>query len=203
MTRTVSVRLPPLQELTPRQTEISEKIASRRGGTRGPFLIWLRSPELCERVEALGAFCRFESALPLRLRELSLLIAARHFDARYSWNAHFEKAIDAGLPADSVEQLARNEIPDFGDDTEAAILHRFATEVLEKHFVTDGTFAAGLDAFGEQGLVDLIGSLGNYSMLAMLLNTFQVDPKPGWPEPFPDVRGFAKVEPSTETTTSV
>lgn len=31
-------------------------------------------------------------------------------------------------------------------------------------------------------------------MLAMLLNTSQVDLKPGDPEPFPDVRGFTKVD---------
>nr|WP_218617726.1 hypothetical protein [Cryptosporangium aurantiacum] len=154
---------------------------------------------MCERVEALGAFCRFESSLPLRLRELSLLIAARHFDAAYSWNAHADKAVEVGIPAESVQQLAQGVTPDFGDDHEAAILYRFSTEVLEKHFVSDETFAAGLAAFGEQGLVDLIGSLGNYSMLAMLLNTFQVDLKPGWTEPYPDVRGFAKVAPETAT----
>ena len=33
-------------------------------------------------------------------------------------------------------------------------------------------------------------------MLAMLLNTFQVDLKPGDEPPFPDVRGFAKVDPA-------
>jgi 4-carboxymuconolactone decarboxylase len=33
-------------------------------------------------------------------------------------------------------------------------------------------------------------------MLAMLLNTFQMELKPGDPEPFPDVRGFAKVNPA-------
>lgn len=188
------MRLPPLRELTPRQAEISERIASRRGGTRGPFLIWLRSPELCERVEALGAYCRFESALPDRLRELALLIAARHFDAQYSWNAHADKAVAAGLSAASVQRLAERSDPDFGDP-EAEIMYRFATEVLEKHFVSDETFAAGMEAFGEQGLVDLIGSLGNYSMLAMLLNTFEVDLQPGRPAPFPDVRGFERVEP--------
>ena len=32
-------------------------------------------------------------------------------------------------------------------------------------------------------------------LVTMLLNTFQVDLKPGDPEPFPDVRGFAQVEP--------
>ncbi len=45
---------------------------------------------------------------------------------------------------------------------------------------------------GEQGVVDLIGCLGNFSMLAMLLNTFQVDLQPVEP-PFPDVHGFARV----------
>ena len=53
------------------------------------------------------------------------------------------------------------------------------------------TFSAALAEWGEAGLVDIIGCLGNFSMLAMLLNTFQVDLKPGDPEPFPDVRGFS------------
>jgi hypothetical protein len=47
--------------------------------------------------------------------------------------------------------------------------------------------------WGEAGLADIIGRLGNFSMLAMLLNTCQVDLKPGDPPPFPDVRGSAKV----------
>jgi 4-carboxymuconolactone decarboxylase len=184
------VRLAPLDQLSSRQAEISERIASRRGGTRGPFLVWLRSPELCERVEALGAYCRFESALPPRLRELTLLIAARHFDAQYSWNAHVDKAVDAGVARESLERLARREQPAFTAADEQLLYH-FATEILESHFVSDETFTAGLAAFGEQGLVDLIGSLGNYSMLAMLLNTFQVDLQPNRPAPFPDIRGFA------------
>lgn len=190
------MRLGPLTELTPEQAELSARITSRRGGTRGPFLVWLRSPGLCDRVEALGAYCRFDSALPLRLRELSLLIAARHFDAQYSWNAHVGKAVDAGVDRDALLRLARGEAPEFPRADER-VLHAFATEVLERHFVTDETFAAGLAEFGERGLVDLIGSLGNFSMLAMLLNTFQVDLQPDREPPFPDVRGFAKV-PLTE-----
>ncbi|WP_242666095.1 carboxymuconolactone decarboxylase family protein [Parafrankia irregularis] len=188
------VRLKPLETLSPRQAEISDRITSRRGGTRGPFLVWLRSPELCERVEALGAFCRFESALPLRLRELSLLIAARHFDAQYSWNAHVDKAADAGVDRAALERLARREDPAFTAPDEQ-LLYQFATEVLTEHFVRDETFAAGLAAFGEQGLVDLIGSLGNFSMLAMLLNTFQVDLQKDRTSPFPDISGFTRVGP--------
>ncbi|MDT3443407.1 MULTISPECIES: carboxymuconolactone decarboxylase family protein [unclassified Pseudofrankia] len=192
------MRLEPIQELTPRQAEISARITARRGGTRGPFLVWLRSPELCERVESLGAYCRFESALSPRLRELSLLIAARHFDAQYSWNAHVDKAVDTGVSREGLERLARREDPRFpaADDQ---LLYQFATEVLERHFVSDETFAAGLAAFGEQGLVDLIGCLGNFSMLAMLLNTFQVDLQASRPAPFPDIRGYVKIDSDSDS----
>jgi 4-carboxymuconolactone decarboxylase len=142
-------------------------------------------------VEALGAYCRFESSLDLRLRELSLLIAARHFDAQYSWNAHIGKAVDAGVSRESLQALAENKEPGFTRRDED-IVYQFSTQILGEHFVSDETFAAALEEFGEQGVVDLIGSLGNFSMLAMLLNTFQVDLQAVEP-PFPDVRGYARV----------
>ena len=190
------MRLPALTELTPRQQEVSDAIAAKRGATRGPFLIWLRSPELAEKVDALGAYCRFDSGINERLRELSLLIAARHFDAGYSWNAHHKKAIEVGVSAEAIKELASNEVPHFTHADEQ-LLYAFATQVLGQHFVDQETFDAALAEWGEAGVVDIIGSLGNYSMLAMLLNTFQVDLKPGDPEPFPDVRGFAKVDPES------
>jgi hypothetical protein len=87
------MRLPALKDLSSRQQEISDRITARRGATRGPFLVWLRSPELCERVEALGAYCRFESGLDPRIRGSADPRAepahrGRCFDAQYSWNAH-------------------------------------------------------------------------------------------------------------------
>lgn len=185
------MRLPKLTGLSPRQQEISDRITSRRGGTRGPFLVWLRSPELCEKVEALGAFCRFESSLDPRLRELSLLIAARHWDAQYSWNAHVGKAADLGVSRESLTALAEHREPHFTSKDED-IVYRFSSEILGDHFVSDATFAEALAELGEQGIVDLIGSLGNFSMLAMLLNACQVDLQAVEP-PFPDVRGYAKV----------
>jgi len=34
-----------------------------RGGMGGPFHAWLHSPELADRAQHLGAYCRFDSAL--------------------------------------------------------------------------------------------------------------------------------------------
>jgi 4-carboxymuconolactone decarboxylase len=189
------MRLPRLapEDHTPAQRELSDRITARRGGTRGPFLVWLRSPGLCERVESLGAYCRFESNLPEKLRELSLLIAARHFDAQYSWNAHVDKAVASGIAPEAIAALARKERPEFGAEDEQ-VFFDFCWELLSEHFVSDDTFTAALEHFGDAGLVDTIGCLGNFTMLSMLLNTFQVDLQADREPPFPDVRGYARLE---------
>lgn len=178
-------------ELSPRQRELAARIAGRRGQVRGPFQVWLHSPELCDKVEALGAFVRFESSLDLRLRELILLIAARHFDAQYSWNAHIDKAAEAGVSRDALEALAGRRSPSFDRRDEQAI-YAFCTELLERHFVADETFGEAHELFGDQGVVDIVGTLGNFSMLGMCLNAFEVDLQPDRVPPFPDVNGYAR-----------
>lgn len=187
------MRLPDLDvtNLSEKQKVLYDRIAGRRGHVRGPFLLWLRSPELCDKVEGLGAFCRFESNLPERIRELSLLIAARQFDAQYSWAAHADKAVAAGVDEQAVQDLAHGKVPHFANRDET-VFYNFAMELLTKHFVSDKNFSAALECFGERGMIDIIGCLGNYTMLAMLLNTFQVPLRDGIEPPFPDIENFSK-----------
>ncbi|MDX2377530.1 hypothetical protein M4I32_12035 [Microbacterium sp. LRZ72] len=187
----------PREDMTERQGELADRIIAKRGKIGGPFKVWLNSPELCDRVEALGAFVRFDCSLPERIREYSLLVAARYFDAQFSWNAHVDKAIETGVPAEAVEALATWQEPEFGDDTELATFHELAVELLTTHFVSDEMFARARDVFTDQQLVDTIGLLGNFTMLSMCLNMFQVDLQPDRTPPFPDVRGYEKVVPAT------
>lgn len=189
------MRLPtlPADQLSSRQKTLYERIAGKRGAVRGPFQVWLHSPELCDRVEALGTYVRFDCSLSEKLREFSILITARHWDAQHSWNAHVDKAIAAGLPREVTRAIAEGREPAFEADDER-VFYQFSREVLEKHFVSDETFAAALKIFGNQGVVDIIGCLGNFSMLAMCLNAFQVDLDPSKAPPFPDVGGYGKVE---------
>jgi 4-carboxymuconolactone decarboxylase len=183
------MRLEPLTPdvMTPAQRELSDRITARRGGTRGPFLVWLRSPNLCDRVEALGAYVRFETSLPLKYRELGLIMAARHWDAQYSWNAHAAKTVEAGIDASAVEAIRMKRQPEFADEIDETF-YRFASELLETHFVSDETFERARAAFSDEELVDVIGVLGNSSLLSMCLNTFEVDLADGVEPPFEDVR---------------
>jgi len=65
-------RFPPLtpDQMTPAQREVAEAIASGpRGGLRGPFQAWLRSPALADRLQKVGEYLRFSSAVPRRLND--------------------------------------------------------------------------------------------------------------------------------------
>jgi 4-carboxymuconolactone decarboxylase len=112
------------------------------------------------------------------LRELLLLITARRWGAEHCWKAHVGTAVSAGLDYAPLKILGRGQRPRFCEPDEE-IMYRFATELLDQHSITDDTFAAALDLFGEQGVVDAIGAIGNFSMEAMLVNAFQVKPQPG------------------------
>ena len=123
---------------------------------------------------------------------LALLIAARHFDAQYSWNAHFQKAIEAGVARDALEALAQRRTTAFQVRDEQAV-YAFCSELLDRHFVAYDTFAEAHELFGDQGVVDLVGTLGNFSMLAMCLNAFEVDLQADREPPFGDVGPGRKV----------
>ncbi|MDV9168948.1 carboxymuconolactone decarboxylase family protein [Streptomyces sp. W16] len=191
------MRLAPLQELNADQSEFRDRLIAQRGGIHGPFEVLLRSPHLGDRMEALSTYCMRDSALPPNLRELTLLVAARRFDAQHSWNAHLGKAVAAGLDPSALDRLARGEDPRF-DRADEAILHRFAVQALTVHFVDDETYAAALAEFGEAALVDLVVALGTFATLALVLNTFQVDLQPDREPPFPDVHAFQHIRPDQE-----
>ena len=157
-------------EMTPGQRAMIEHLlAGERGTTSGPFNVLLRSPELGDIAQQLGARIRFHSSLPRRLNEMAILIVAREWTAQYEWYAHKRLALEAGLKPDIVDAIAAGRRP-AGMQPDEQALHTFETELLERHEVSDATFKAASDAFGERGIVDLIGLMGYYHIVSMVLN---------------------------------
>lgn len=179
------------EEMSDRQRELADRISARRGAVRGPYRVWLRSPELCDHVEALGAFARFGSSLPEHRRLLCLLVACRAFDSPYSWTAHVDQAVAAGISPEVIDAIARLEVPVFEDETDQAF-YDFCAELCGSHFVAENVFDRAYRLLGETALVDAVGTLGNFTMLAMCLNAFEIDLQPDRRPPFPDMDGYRK-----------
>jgi 4-carboxymuconolactone decarboxylase len=49
--------------------------------------------------------------------------------------------------------------------------------------VSAPNYKRAVDAFGEQGVVDLVGVCGYYMLVSMTLNVFEMPLPPGEPEP--------------------
>lgn len=179
-------RLEPLDlaHLTPEQKEIADAImAGPRGGLRGPFEAWLRSPALADRSQKLGEFCRFHSSLPKHLSELAIILTGKHWKAQYEFFAHARMAIEAGLPRETVEAVRTGSTPAFRDDAERAV-YAFVTEYFATNRVSDATYQRALAVLGgERGVVDLVGIVGYYGLVSMTLNVFDVGLPPGEPLP--------------------
>lgn len=153
----------------PQRTMIEHLLAGERGGTGGPFNVFLRSPEMGDLAQQLGAQMRFHSSLPRRLNEMAILIVARTWTSQYEWYAHKRLALQAGVKPGVVDAIAAGKRPAALQPDEQA-LYAFETELLERHEVGDATFKAAVDAFGERGVVDLVGVMGYYHLVSMALN---------------------------------
>ncbi len=144
-------------------------LSGPRGDVRGPFNALLRSPELADRVQKVGEYIRFGSSLPARLNELAILVTARYWTAQFEWYAHRILALKAGLGAGIADEIAQSRRP-AGMSAEEAAVHDFCHELHHRKAVSDETYAAALALFGEQGVIDLVGACGYYTLVSMVLN---------------------------------
>jgi len=171
--RLVGNRFAPLtyQGMTPAQKKMFESLISgERRGAGGPFNVLLRSPEMGDLAQQFGASMRFHSSIPAKLNELAIIITARHWTSHYEWYAHRRAAQAAGLSQPIIDAVAAGRRPAAMPPDEEAV-YNFCTELLTTKQVSDKTFQAAKERFGERGVVDLIGVSGYYGLVSMLLNT--------------------------------
>jgi 4-carboxymuconolactone decarboxylase len=171
-------------KMTPEQRRVHDMIASGpRGVVQGPLRVWLHSPALAERAQALGAFCRYGSSLPAKLSELAIIVTGAYWRAGFEWHIHAPIAIKAGIAPAAVEAIRTGRDPGFANEDEAAV-HAFARELLQSRTVSEATFARARAALGELAVVDLVGVLGYYGFISMTINAFAVPLPDGEPDPF-------------------
>jgi 4-carboxymuconolactone decarboxylase len=169
------VRLKPIDpnELDGSERAVYDSIASTRGSVGGPFLALLHSPNLASKVEQLGAYTRYKCLVPERLRELAILVVARHWRADFEWFAHAPLAEKQGVPVAALRKLGLGETPDWSDAGDA-IVYEFCRMLLRDGRVDDETYASASQLLGTPGVVDLVGLVGYYCLIALTLNAHEV-----------------------------
>jgi 4-carboxymuconolactone decarboxylase len=174
------IALTPEAERTAEEREVcQEAVSGIRGRVPAPMIAWLKNPELARRGQRLGELLRYQTTLEPRLSELAILITARHWTAHYEWTVHKREGLKAGMDPEVVAAIAERRQPVLGDAREKAV-HDVSTSLIETRRVPDALYRRGVEALGERGMVELVGILGYYALVAMTLNVFEL----GMPEAF-------------------
>ena len=134
-------------------------------------------------MQKVGEYLRFNSSLPPRLNEFAILVNARFWESKYEWYAHRPLAVKGGLAESIADDLARNRRPAGMKPDEEAV-YEFCTMLHRQHFVEGALFERAVAVLGEQGVVDLIGVSGYYTLVSMVLNVAEVPLPEGVPSPW-------------------
>jgi 4-carboxymuconolactone decarboxylase len=164
-----------LDQLTPEQKAYIENLQKPPRNNTGalknpPFKVYMRSPELAPKLEAVSDYVRWGSGLPPRLTELAIMITARHWSSQWIWRGHYRGGLRGGLDPSVGADIAAGKRPEKMKEDEA-ILYNYATEMYRDKAVSDATFAAAVKQYGEKGLIDLVATMGYYDTVAMTLIT--------------------------------
>jgi 4-carboxymuconolactone decarboxylase len=143
----------------------------------GPSSVIINVPKAQQHVNALNKYLRTESSLPKKIQELAMLVTARENDCQYIWNAHAASARAAGVSDATVDALRdRKELPKLAADESAVV--RYGQEFFRTRRVSKGTSQLALEQLGTRGAVELGLVLGSYALLALMVNSFDVDLPP-------------------------
>ena len=126
------------------------------------------------------------NALSERDRELVILRTGYNCRSGYEWTQHKRIGLDSGLSENDVERIKAGPDAAGWTDIDRAML-RATDELTADHFVTDATWAA-LAPLGDKGRMDLVMTVGQYTQVSMMLNSFGIQVEDGW-DVDPDLRG--------------
>jgi 4-carboxymuconolactone decarboxylase len=181
-------RLPVIadDQLTDRQKELMEAIRSGPRGRvsqNGPFGVYLHAPDFGDLTQKLGAHCRYKSGLEPRLSEFAILCTARQWRAQYEWHAHAAIAEKAGVVPETIRDIKAGRAPRKAKKDERAI-YDFVQELYKTRRVSERTYRRVHAFLGDARLVELVGILGYYGLVAMMLDVFNVALPEGAAAPF-------------------
>lgn len=149
-----------------------------QGALLGPFPAMLHYPQF--GIPAL-TFLRSLDAhakLSKTVREVAILTVGGALGARFELYAHEIMAEAFGISPGVIATLAAGGRP-YGLTEQEAIAHDVARTLVTGHIVSDSTYKHAVHLIGQDGIAELFFLVGGYSLIAMILNGFDISAPDG------------------------
>ncbi|HYV05033.1 MAG TPA: carboxymuconolactone decarboxylase family protein [Blastocatellia bacterium] len=175
-------RIAPLarEQWTPQQRELIAPQVRADGSVLNLYSTMLQHSRLYGPRMSFGTYLRTETSLPPKTRELLIMRTAFLIGAQYEWAHHVEYARSAGLTDKEISRIAAG--PDAaGWSEEHRVVLRAADELRREAFITNSTWAVLAKHYDTKQLVEIVFTVGGYTMTGLAINTFGIQIEPGYP----------------------
>lgn len=136
------------------------------------------------RERSLGVPTGENSPVGPRLFQLAVLIVAREIDQQYEWSAHEPAGLRQGLEQ-AVIDVVKYDRPVTGLAEKDATLIAFGRSLLRDNRVSSELWADMVRLFGRQNTIDVLGIMGDYLRVGIMLNAVNQQQPPSRPPLLP------------------
>ena len=105
-------------------------------------------------------------------------MTSRRWTQEFEWDSHYDLALKAGMEPEILQAVREGRRPT-GMSADEEVVYDFCSELEQNQSVTDATYARAVKSFGEQGVIDLTGTVGYYTALGMIMNVSRTPLPPG------------------------
>lgn len=137
-------------------------------------------PELYGPRLRFGSYIQRDSLLDPETRELAILRTAWNINSAYEWGHHVEAAKAAGLTDEQIARIARGPSADGWTDKQRAVLQA-ADELRREAFISDATWDMLSQHYDMKERIEIVYTVGGYTMTGLAINSFGVQLEPGYP----------------------
>ncbi len=168
------------EQWTPQQRELITPQIRADGSVLNFYATMIQHPRLYTPRMSFGSYLRTETSLPPKTRELLIMRTAFLIGAEYEWAHHVEYARATGLTDGEIARIAAG--PDAaGWSEEHQTVLRAADELRREAFITNRTWGVLAKHYNTKQLVEIVFTVGGYTMTGLAINTFGIQVEPGYP----------------------
>ncbi|MEK6301646.1 MAG: carboxymuconolactone decarboxylase family protein [Acidobacteriota bacterium] len=180
--RLTTPRIAPLgrEQWSAQQREMITPQIRADGSVLNLYATMLQHPRLYTPRMSFGSYLRTETSLPPKTRELLIMRTAFLIGAQYEWAHHVEYARAAGLTDGEIARIAAGPDAAGWSEEQRAVL-RAVDELRREAFITNGTWSVLEKHYDTKQLVEIVFTVGGYTMTGLAINSFGIQVEPGYP----------------------
>ena len=180
--RLTTPRIPAIEPAnwTPEQRALIAPQTRPDGTVFNLYKTLINHPKLYTPRARFGSYLQRDSLLDPETRELAILRTAWNIRTNYEWAHHYESAKSAGLTDAQITAIATGPSAPGWNARQRAVLTA-ADELRREAFVSDATWAELANYYGIKERIEIVYTVGGYTMTGLAINSFGIQTEPGYP----------------------